>query len=65
MHYVFFLICATKSKNLEQSQTNFAWSHDRETVTFRNSGRNVSMLITQGRQSKYLAKTQVNLTFLL
>ena len=32
-----FLVCACKSQNFGQSQTNFAWSHDRETVTFRNS----------------------------
>ena len=31
------LICAYKSKNVAQNQRNFARSHDRETMTFRNS----------------------------
>ena len=32
-----FLVCACKSQDFGQSQTNFARSHDRETLTFRNS----------------------------
>ena len=32
-----FLVCAYKSQDFAQSQENFAWLHDRETVTFRNS----------------------------
>ena len=32
-----FLVCASKSQDLGQSQNCFARSHDRETVTFRNS----------------------------
>ena len=32
-----FLVCAYKSWNFAQSQENFARSHDRVTVTFRNS----------------------------
>ena len=32
-----FLDCACKSQNVAQSQKNFVRSHDRETVTFRNS----------------------------
>ena len=32
------LVCAGKSKDFAQSQKKFARSHDRETVTFRNSG---------------------------
>ena len=33
-----FLVCACKSQDFAQSQRIFARSHDRETVTFRNSG---------------------------
>ena len=33
-----FLVCAYKSQDFAQSQENFAQSHDRETMTFRNSG---------------------------
>ena len=32
-----FLVCACKSQDFAQSQKNLARSHDRETVTFRNS----------------------------
>ena len=32
-----FLVCACKSQDFAQSQKFFAQSHDRETVTFRNS----------------------------
>ena len=32
-----FLVCAYKSQYFGQSQKFFARSHDRETVTFRNS----------------------------
>ena len=32
-----FLVCACKSQDFAQSQKKFARSHDRETVTFRNS----------------------------
>ena len=32
-----FLVCAYKSQDFVQSQENFARSHDRATVTFRNS----------------------------
>ena len=32
-----FLVCACKSQDFAQSQKFFARSHDRETVTFRNS----------------------------
>ena len=32
-----FVVCACKSQDFAQSQKNFARSHDRETVTFRNS----------------------------
>ena len=32
-----FLVCAYKSQDIAQSEENFARSHDRETVTFRNS----------------------------
>ena len=32
-----FLVCACKSQDFLQSQLNFARSHDRETVSFRNS----------------------------
>ena len=32
-----FWVCTYKSQDFAQSQTNFARSHDRETVTFRNS----------------------------
>ena len=40
------LVCAHKSKDFEQSQTNFARSHDPDTVTFRNSAldSNISQL---------------------
>ena len=37
-----FLVSAYKSQDFAQSQKIFAWSHDRETVTFRNSGLEVS-----------------------
>ena len=30
-------VCACKCQDFAQSQKLFAWSHDRETVTFRNS----------------------------
>ena len=33
-----FLVCAYKSQDFAQNLKNFARSHDRETVTFRNSG---------------------------
>ena len=33
-----FLVCAYNSQDFAQTQENFARSHDRETVTFRNSG---------------------------
>ena len=33
-----FLVCASKSQDFAQSQENYASSHGRETVTFRNSG---------------------------
>ena len=32
-----FLVCAYKSQDFTQSQTNFARTHDHETLTFRNS----------------------------
>ena len=32
-----FLVCAWKSQDFAQSQKNFVQSHDRETMTFRNS----------------------------
>ena len=35
MHKV--LVCAWESQDLAQSQQNFAWSVDCETLTFRNS----------------------------
>ena len=35
-----FLVCPCKSQDFDQSQQNFARSHDRETVTFRNSALN-------------------------
>ena len=37
-----FLVCACKSEDFAQSQKNFARSHDRETVTFRNSDHPLS-----------------------
>ena len=33
-----FVVCACKSQDFAQSQKYFALSHDRETVTFKNSG---------------------------
>ena len=33
-----FFVCASKSPDFAQSLKIFARSHDRETVTFRNSG---------------------------
>ena len=33
-----FLVCAYKYQDFAQSRNNFARSHDRETVTIRNSG---------------------------
>ena len=33
------LVCAYKSHDFAQSQKNFARSHDREIVTFRNSAK--------------------------
>ena len=38
-----FLVCTYKSQDFAQSQTIFARSHDRETVTFRNSEPNQTM----------------------
>ena len=35
-----FFVCASKSQDFAQSLKIFARSHDRETVTFRNSGMN-------------------------
>ena len=32
-----FLVCSYNSQDFAKTQENFAWSHDRETVTFRNS----------------------------
>ena len=34
-----FLVCAYKSQDFAQNLKNFARSHDRTTVTFRNSGQ--------------------------
>ena len=39
-----FLAFACKSQDFAQSQKNFARSHDRETVTFRNSAVLVTTL---------------------
>ena len=33
-----FLVCACKYQDFAQSQKKFAWLHDLETVTLRNSG---------------------------
>ena len=44
-----FLVCAQKSRDFAQSQKFFARSHDRETVTFRNSGCN--SLLTKQRST--------------
>ena len=33
-----FFVCTYKSQDFAQRQKMFAWSQDRETVTFRNSG---------------------------
>ena len=33
------LVWACKTQDFAQSQTNFAWLHDCETVTFRNSAK--------------------------
>ena len=38
-----FLVCACKFHDFAQSQTNFARSHNRETVTFRISALEVVM----------------------
>ena len=40
-----FLVCACKSPDFAQSQNNFVRSHDRETVTFRNSGSRLIIYI--------------------
>ena len=32
-----FLVCANNSNDFKQTQENYAKSHNRETVTFRNS----------------------------
>ena len=37
-----FLVCANKFQDLAQSQIFFAPSHDRQTVTFRNSDSNLT-----------------------
>ena len=42
MHKV--LVSAYKSQDFAQSQKKFAWSHDRETVTLRNSGQTLPKL---------------------
>ena len=34
-----FLVWAGKIQDFAQSQTNFAWLHDRETATFGNSAK--------------------------
>ena len=36
-----FIACTYKSQNFAHSQRNFAQSHDRETVTFKHSVRNI------------------------
>ena len=40
-----FLVCAYKSPDFAQSEKFFAWSHDRETVTFRNSAHLINTLL--------------------
>ena len=45
------LFCACKSQDFGQSQTNFALSHELETVTFRNSGCHESQLCVVGHSS--------------
>ena len=37
-----FLVCTYKSQDFAQIQENFARSHDRVTVTFRNSGQDTA-----------------------
>ena len=51
-----FLVCAYKSQDFVQSQKNFARSHDRETVTFRNSGPHTCVLhVVLGSQTSFLS----------
>ena len=50
MHY--FLVCACKSQDFAQSKIICARSHDRETVTFKNSvcaGFNISLTVSVQR----------------
>ena len=67
-----FLVYAYKSQDFAQSQKMFAWSHDRETVTFRNSALmrdflkdnfNVVLVVVASTQHASYAKTQSNITF--
>ena len=41
-----FLVCACISQDFAQSQKIFARSHDSETVTFRNSGKRITQLLS-------------------
>ena len=43
-----FLVCACKYQDFAQSQKFFARSHDRETVTFRNSAQGLDTLSGRG-----------------
>ena len=51
-----FLVWVYTSQDFAQTQQNFARSHDRETVTFRNSGCRViglTIAVVFSRISKY------------
>ena len=40
-----FFVCAFKSPDFEHSQENFARSHNHETVTFINSGKEIFLAL--------------------
>ena len=44
-----FLVCAYKSQDVAQSQKKFALSHDRETMTFRNSAMGLTACCKLGK----------------
>ena len=53
-----YLVCAYQSQNFAQSQENFARSHDRETVTFRNSAYSMDSFVGLKRVQEHAHKMQ-------
>ena len=53
-----FLVCAYKSQDFAQSLENYARSHDRDTVTFRNSAYSMDSFVGLKRVQEHAHKKQ-------